>query len=135
MDAGYIGAAKKRFAERGTFICKKVSRDALEENVQLNLVLAKGVLHHLNDLEAADMFDLARTHLTKGGRLIPYDECCTPGQGLFSKSLLTMDRGNFVRTKDEYLNLAGRSFSIVKSTHHQDLMRIPYTILIMECVT
>lgn len=133
IDEGYIDSARKRFGKRGTFVCKQVSKDALEENSRFDLILAKGVLHHLNDTEAADMFELALTHLNPGGRFITFDGCYVPGQNFFAKKFLAMDRGKFVRTKEAYMKLASQSFSNVIPTIRHDLLRIPYTILIMEC--
>jgi len=133
MDAGYIDAARKRYGKRGTFACKKVCKDALDENSRFDLILAKGVLHHLTDPEAADMFELAHTHLNKDGRLITFDGCYVPGQSYFAKKFLALDRGKYVRTKEAYLKLASHSFSNVTPTLRHDLLRIPYTILIMEC--
>jgi Methylase involved in ubiquinone/menaquinone biosynthesis len=133
MDAGYIDAARKQYGDRGIFACKKVSKEALDENSRFDLVLAKGVLHHLTDPEAADMFELAQIHLNKGGRLITFDGCYVPGQNYFAKKILALDRGKYVRTKEAYLNLALHEFPNVIPTIRHDLLRIPYTILIMEC--
>ncbi|MFA4824280.1 MAG: class I SAM-dependent methyltransferase [Methanoregula sp.] len=133
IDAGYIDAARKNFGNRGTFVCKPVSKNALDENSRFDLILAKGVLHHLNDIEATDMFELAQTHLNKGGRMITFDGCYVPGQSYFAKKFLAMDRGKYVRTKEAYMKFAYHSFSNVIPTIRHDLLRIPYTILIMEC--
>jgi hypothetical protein len=47
--------------------------------------------------------------------------------------LLAKDRGKFVRTREEYLRLALARFSKVESHVRHDLLRIPYTHLIMRC--
>ena len=133
IDEGYIDAARKHFGKRGTFVCKQVSKYALEENFRFDLILAKGVLHHLSDTEAADMFELAQTHLKTDGRLITFDGCYIPDQNYFAKKFLAMDRGKYVRTKEAYIKLASHSFLNVTPTIRNDLLRIPYTILIMEC--
>ena len=133
MDAGYINSAKKKFGKRGKFVCKRVSKDALDENSRFDLILAKGILHHLNDNEASEMFELAQTHLKQGGRLITFDGCYVPDQNYFAQKLLAMDRGKYVRTKDAYIKLACHSFSNVTPVIRHDLLRIPYTIIIMEC--
>jgi cyclopropane fatty-acyl-phospholipid synthase-like methyltransferase len=133
IDADYIDAARKQFGKKGTFVCKPVSKDSLDENSRFDLILAKGVLHHLNDIEAADMFQLAQIHLNTGGRMITFDGCYVPGQSYFAKKFLAMDRGKYVRTKESYMKLSLRSFSNVIPTIRHDLLRIPFTILIMEC--
>lgn len=133
IDAGYINAAQKRFGKKGTFVCKNVSKAALDKNSRFDLILAKGLLHHLNNIEAVDMFELTQTHLNPGGRLITFDGCYVPNQKYLTKKFLAMDRGKYVRTKEAYVNLASRSFLNIIPTIHHDLLRIPYTILIMEC--
>ena len=43
------------------------------------------------------------------------------------------DRGKFVRTREEYLRLASARFPKVEPHLRHDLLRIPYTHLIMRC--
>jgi hypothetical protein len=47
--------------------------------------------------------------------------------------MLAKDRGKFVRTRDEYLRLASTRFSKVEPHLRHDLLRVPYTHLIMRC--
>jgi hypothetical protein len=46
---------------------------------------------------------------------------------------ISLDRGRYVRTKEEYLALASQIFKNIKAYLHHGLLRIPYTIIIMEC--
>lgn len=133
IDAGYIDAAKKRFGRRGTFVCKEVNKAAIEENLLFDQIIAKGVLHHLNDAEATDMFNLAKNHLSKGGRLITFDGCYVNKQSYLEKKILGLDRGKHIRTKEAYVKLALTSFPKVIPTIHHDLLWIPYSHIIMEC--
>jgi hypothetical protein len=55
------------------------------------------------------------------------------GQSRFAKFLLSRDRGRFVRHADEYVALASTSFSAVNSTVRHDMLRIPYSHIILEC--
>jgi SAM-dependent methyltransferase len=130
----YICAAKKRFGSKGRFFCNDVGLAAIEnEQRTFDLVLAVGVIHHLDDLRAARLFDLARVALRPGGRLVTYDGCYVPQQSQMARWLLAKDRGKFVRTREEYLRLALARFSKVESEVRHDLLRIPYTHLIMSC--
>ena len=133
MDERYIEAAQKRFGKRGRFICKMVSKEAIDNSTMFDIIVAKGVLHHLNDLEAEEMFELAQKHLKSGGRLITYDGCYVPGQSQFARLLLSKDRGRYIRTEDEYLKISKKCFENVSGTIRHDLLRFPYTIIIMEC--
>ena len=130
----YIDSALARFGGRGRFWCSDVSRVALElERGTFSLALATGVVHHLNDQQAADLFGLARLALGPNGRLITFDGCYVPGQSRVARWMLAHDRGKFVRARAEYERLASAAFSKVEGHLRHDLLRIPYTHLIMRC--
>jgi len=130
----YISAAKERFESRGRFFCGDVGMAAIEgEQGSFDLVIAIGVVHHLDDSQAAKLFALARRVLRPAGRLVTYDGCYMAQQSRIARWLLAKDRGKFVRTKDEYLRLASAQFSKVEPSLRHDLLRIPYTHLIMHC--
>lgn len=130
----YIEAAKRRFGAAGRFLCADVGLATIEqERGQFDLVLATGVLHHLDDERAGSLFDLARVALRPGGRLITYDGCYVPEQSRLARWVLSKDRGKFVRTRDEYVRLASSFFSQIEPHVRHDVLRIPYTHLIMYC--
>ncbi len=130
----YIRSAKKRFGARGRFCCGDVGLATIEgEQGTFDLVLATGVIHHLDDAQAARLLDLARLVLRPTGYLVTYDGCYVPQQSRAARWLLAQDRGKFVRTREEYLWLASARFSKVESHLRHDLLRIPYTQLIMRC--
>jgi len=130
----YIGSAKKRFGSRGRFCCGDVGLAAIEgEQGTFDLVLAIGVIHHLDDAQAARLFDLARLALRPTGRLVTYDECQVPRQSRIVRWLPAKDRGKFVRTREDSRQLALARFSKVESHLRHDLLRVPYTHLIMRC--
>lgn len=130
----YISSAKKRFGSRGRFFCSDVGRAAIEEEQgTFDTVLAVGVIHHLDDAQAAELFDLARRALRPNGRLVTYDGCYVPQQSRTARWLLANDRGKFVRDREDYMRLASVRFPKVETHLRQDLLRIPYTHLIMRC--
>jgi len=133
LDQSYIDSAKKRFGNRGKFFCKAVSRDAYLGDKCFDIILAMGILHHLNDDEARQMFELASHLLKTGGRLITYDGCYTPDQPVITKFILDIDRGKYVRREPAYKILAEGSFSNISTFIRNDLLQIPYTIIILEC--
>src|SRR5438477_4383097 len=132
-DSRYIESAHRRFGTRGTFHCQQVTRDLVGQFKAFDIVMANGVLHHLDDVAAADLFDIARMSLAPGGRVVTLDGCYVTGQSKIAKFLLTQDRGQYVRTQDGYEKLAKRAFQIVTTHLRTDLMRIPYTHIILEC--
>ncbi len=135
INRDYIDYAKKRFGNKGQFLNQKVKKGLADELslVGFDHVLAKGVLHHLNDDQAIQLFELSSMVLKQGGRLITFDGCYVQGQSWLTRLILSKDRGKYVRTKHEYLGLASKSFKNIQFSIHNDLIRIPYTHIIMEC--
>ena len=132
-NPAYIELAKKRYGDQGHFFCGQIDQVALEEFGAFDLVLAVGVLHHLDDSESLSLLKLAYRALKEGGRLITYDGCYVEGQSKIAQFIISKDRGRFVRNKEEYFNLVCQVFKNVKPELREDLLRIPYTHLIMEC--
>lgn len=128
----YIDAAIKKYAEKGFFFCKEVTKGVIKEK-EFDIILALGVLHHLNDRECAELYDLAQNSLKQNGRLITIDACYVETQSIFEKYIISIDRGKYIRTIKEYLALANIKFYDVNIHIRHDLIRIPYCHIIMEC--
>jgi hypothetical protein len=69
-----------------------------------------------------------------GARLVTLDGVWTDDQSHIVKYLLARDRGRFVRSAAGYRELAAKVFSKIESSIRHDLLRIPYTMLILTCV-
>ncbi len=132
ISPDYIHAARERFGNRGEFMCRSVSDYVVEQPHTFDIVLANGVLHHLDDQEADSLLSVARQALKPHGRFVSFDGCFTPNQSWFARWMLQNDRGQHVRRREEYLRLAGAHFSKVESHLHHRMLNIPYTHLIME---
>jgi len=132
-NAEYIDAARRRFGSRATFEVAMVNPDLVKQYDGFDLVLATGVLHHLNDNEARVLFDIAHTALKPGGALVTLDGCFVPNQSSIARTLLNLDRGRFVRAPGDYGRLAESVFPRVESHVCHDLLRVPYTHVIMRC--
>jgi len=130
----YIEAARRRWGGRGRFHCQKVGAATLAPGEAYDIVLANGIVHHLDDNEAGHLFDVARRALRPGGWLVTYDNVQVERQHWFARWLIARDRGKAVRTREGYEALARRSFSHVEDTILHDTLRVPYTILVMRCI-
>ena len=129
----YVEMARKRFP-RAQFICESVSRFSLEKPQQFDAVLAFGVVHHLDDQAATRLFQIAHDALKSGGKLVTFDGVFTADQSPIARWLLARDRGEYVRSEPEYLKVASKVFGNIKPTIRHDLLHIPYTHLILECI-
>jgi SAM-dependent methyltransferase len=128
----YIQQAQRRFPE-AHFTCDRVNEYSLPQSEYFDIVIALGILHHLDDQEAVQLFRMARRTLKPQGKLITLDGVWVAGQSRFARFLLSRDRGRFVRRAEQYVALASTSFSTVNSTVRHDMLRIPYSHLILEC--
>jgi len=134
ISESYISAARARYGNRGRFVCGDVGLTTIDEEAStFDIALANGVVHHLDDPTAIKLFELAAKALKPGGRLITFDGCYTPEQNRRSRWVVSRDRGAHVREVEHYLKLASSVFPVVKPAIRHDLIRIPYTHLIMEC--
>lgn len=133
MNAGYIAAARRHWGTRAEFHCQKVDQVTLQAAGTFDIVLANGILHHLDDDEAATLFKLALAALAPGGRLITYDCVYVANQHWFARLLISLDRGGAVRTRPQYEELARRQFGHVCGTLLHDTLRFPYSVLVMSC--
>lgn len=130
----YIDSARARFGDRGSFFCERVDEEVVRRIGRFDIAIATGVLHHLNDQEAISLFQIANHALVPGGRLITLDGCYTPEQSAVARYIISKDRGEHVRPAEAYEQLARQVFPRVKVHIRHDLMRIPYTHIIMECM-
>jgi len=128
----YIGGAIRRFGQRGKFYCHELMHSDIEKMPSFNIVLALGLLHHLNDDEALNIINLSSKLLKLGGRLLTVDACLETRQNAIAHFLVRNDRGQNVRTKEKYAKLVGTVFDNPRIEIRNQTW-IPYTHCIMEC--
>ncbi|MGH2360242.1 MAG: class I SAM-dependent methyltransferase [bacterium] len=128
----YVEAARSRYGHRAQLVSHPLTEAELLRLPQFNIVLAIGLLHHLDDAEAGSFIRLARSALGPGGRLITIDPCFEPGQSLLARALISCDRGQYVRRAAAYETLARPFFAAIRGTLRHRRW-VPYTHWIMEC--
>lgn len=131
----YIKWAHQRYGERGKFFTGNVDLAHIDRlgAGSFDFVFASGVLHHLDDREATDFFELARAALRPGGKIITVDGCYQSGQSPVARILLDMDRGRHVRTEEEYVAFSTKLFASHATFIRKDTFFVPYTTLFMVC--
>ncbi len=129
----YIECAKRRFGRRGLLRVQRLEEVKEFPRHDFDLVLAMGMLHHLDDVQAHELFNLAASALRKGGVLITLDPCLLADQSSLARWLILQDRGRNVRRPEVYRALATSHFSRVRAEVRHDLLFVPYTHLIMQC--
>ena len=133
ISEAYIAKAKNKFGLKGRFYKQELTQSSVDKLPQVDIVLALGLLHHLDDESAKVVLQLAHQALKSGGRLLTFDPCFDAEQNFISRFLVRMDRGQNVRTKAEYTSIAREVFesSRIEVRHRA---WIPYTHCFMECL-
>jgi len=134
VDPRYVADARRRLGDRATFRLGPVGPETVPEIGRYDLVLAMGLLHHLDDDAVRAFLALARQALTPSGRLVTVDPCYTPDQSPLARALVRLDRGAHVRERDEWPALIESAFRRSSIYVRHDLLRIPYTHIITECL-
>lgn len=132
ISDAYIAQANKQFGARGKFYCQQLTHSDVENMPQADIVLALGLLHHLDDESAIAVLQLASQALKPGGRLLTLDPCVDAEQNIVSRFLVGIDRGQNVRTGAGYESIASAVFESPRiDVRHRAW--IPYTHCFMEC--
>jgi SAM-dependent methyltransferase len=132
ISAAYIASAQSRFIGRGQFNCKLLEHDDLASMPKFDVVLALGLLHHLDDCEVDGLLRLAAAALRPDGRLVTIDPVLDQGQNSLARFLVKRDRGQNVRSRVGYEQLARAVYASVRAeVRHQ--VWVPYSHCMMVC--
>lgn len=122
----YIASAIEDYGDRGTFLVgttETIDRDAIGS---FDAVVARGVLHHLDDSDADLLAKFAASVLRPNGRFVTLDPCRLEPQRPIARFLVDRDRGQNVRSPDAYREIVGASFADAATNVHHQLLRVPY---------
>jgi len=133
----YIDGAQKKYSTRGNFFLG-TAQDLLNNGEALlkkvDLVTCNGLLHHLTDQEAIEVLEIAKQLLRPNGRLVCLEATFLTRQTRLSRRMVSMDRGKFVRSEQEWKDLIAKSFDSYSTSVVTGLIRIPYTHIVIQCV-
>lgn len=128
----YIESSRLKYNVRGVFECALVDDLTVEKLPKMDVVLAIGLIHHLEDAEVTKLLETAKNALAENGRFIAVDPCYVDKQNPIAKWLIDRDRGNNVRDQESYREFANAIFDKVESTivHRK---WVPYTHHYLVC--
>ncbi len=131
----YINYARKRFKKikEANFFNSFLNSTNLINLPKFNISLCLGFLHHLSDEEVLNCLKLNYDALVSGGRLITYDPAIINNQNFIARFMVTNDRGQNVRTLNEYKALASKVFEKVDANIYTKF-NVPYTSCYMVCI-
>lgn len=133
LSAAYIEEARRRHGDRGRFFAGAIEDIDSAQLGQFDVVVAKAVLHHIDEDEALHLFQVASDVLAPGGRLVTLDCAFTPDMSRAARFVVSRDRGQSILTPEGYRELASRAFEDVRVSVRHDMLRIPYTHVHMRC--
>jgi SAM-dependent methyltransferase len=132
-NPGYIETARRINAGLDAeFICADVTDPVVAEKGPYDLVFLAGVLHHLSDTQVAELAGQVAPLLGRSGRFVALEPVFDPDQRLTARLIIAADRGRFVRDAAGYSRLLAAHLPAIRSEVHSDLLRMPYTHLLIE---
>lgn len=131
-DLNYINQAKKENYTNAVFFHGDLLKVDLPKNTY-DVVIAAGVIHHLNDLQADSIMALASSILKPGGRFLSFDMCRIEKQSILPKLMNWLDRGRFIRAEAQYKKFASNYFSDVTSYDYCESPVIPVNHCVLLC--
>jgi SAM-dependent methyltransferase len=128
----YIEYARAHYSDRGHFYCEHFAPAHVTKLKPFDAIMLLGIVHHVDDVVAEDLFRLLARCLAPDGRVVTLDPCITPTQSRIARWVAQADRGGFVRDEKAYRRLGGDQFADVEGRLVSNICRIPSTELIMR---
>lgn len=132
LSDDYVRAARARYGDRATFRQADVLDVDLSGEPPFDIVIAMGILHHLDDDRAGRLVEIASGALAPEGRLVTWDGTFVDGQPRAARWLIERDRGQYVREPESYGNIARQAFGAVDVHVVTDGLRVPYTHCVLD---
>ena len=132
FEGDYINHAKTRYAQKGwaQFICADVNDYIANCTDEYDLILMTAMIHHISDDEIERVFKRVTRLLSKEGRFISYDPVYVEDMSGFEKFIADNDRGKYVRSEKEYVELNKKYWDNVSWTCRKDLVYTPCNIIV-----
>lgn len=103
------------------------------ESESFDLVIAIGVLHHIDDSILRIFAKESKRILRPGGRLTTFDPVLHIEQSKVSRWVVKRDRGAWVRTEQDYVSKIQEVFSEkIETRIYSKLLRIPYDHIVID---
>jgi SAM-dependent methyltransferase len=124
----YVLHARRKYANRAKFVQGYFNSASAQEFKPYDLVLLFGVLHHCDDATVARMLTDISVGLSPRGRVLTVDPCLTATQSAWARRVALSDRGNYVRTPEQYAALAPPHLRVAQSETLDGMLYIPTTV-------
>jgi SAM-dependent methyltransferase len=132
-NADYLSRARRQFPRNAEFVLGDVHSLEAMPTGEYDLVLALGVLHHLDDTLARETLAQFSRILRHDGRFVSHDPVVAEQQGSLARWFVQHDRGRHVRTIDGTVRIARTAFRDVVNEVVARPLRIPFTEIALVC--
>lgn len=128
----YIESNKKRFSGKKNvkFLSTDLNDFLINNSGKFDIVLLLGVMHHLNDEELNICLTNIQKALSPNGRIVSHDGVFENHLTWFEKLLLNSDRGEYIRTKEEWVRIFTNIYKEYSFSIRKDLYYLPYNVII-----
>jgi|JI10StandDraft_1071094.scaffolds.fasta_scaffold445544_2 SAM-dependent methyltransferase len=112
-EQSYIDSANEKYKDEKNihFFQKMLTEDTVKEFNNYDIVMAIGLMHHLDDPIVVNLLQIARKALKPGGIFVTYDTGIFDNMTLMEKFFAKADRGRSIRTQAEYEALVKQAFT------------------------
>ena len=116
LSPEYIEHAKARYGHRAQFYCLSVADLGKLNLEKFDIVMAMGVLHHLNDELVRSLARQTVPVLKDDGFFLAVEPCWTAQQSWLDRKIMSYDRGEDIRTIEGYACLLKENFQDVEGS-------------------
>jgi len=137
MEEKYIKYCQEQYSiyPKAKFFLESVGEVYHQEwENSFDAINAHGLMHHLADSDCKTLLKHCYNYLKPGGFLITVDSVFYSKQGFLSRFLVSLDRGQNIKTPSGYLEVASKVFDEIDGELITNHIRIPYSIYRMICV-
>jgi SAM-dependent methyltransferase len=131
-NAEYIDRARRAHGDRGRFICDDVSNFSAHGIASIDIAVAYGLLHHVDDEIAGGLLTAVAKILKPAGRLITVDPCYHPAQSSISRFIASHDRGRHVRPFEQYRELVAAAMPDAEATFVTGFLPFPHALSVVQ---
>ena len=134
-EESYILSGQERYKNEPNvhLYHKLITEEVVKDFNDFDIVIATGVMHHLDDALVVSLLKLAKLALKKNGRLITYDPGKYDDITFIENFFVKNDRGRSIRFEKEYAALIGQVFSNYKA-ETPSLTYFPVRNIVFECI-
>src|SRR3954468_3704025 len=127
LSEKYLNVAAKRANDSIDFVQGDCAHFLpLLDGRRFDWIFCMGLLHHLSDAQCQSLLSAAAQSLTEKGSLICLEPTLSDSQSRLTHATMSLDRGEYLRTEDEWRQLFDSEFRDVTMYWLDGAFRIPY---------